>query len=126
MKRRKNNSPRRKRPKVTRHANAARHAKATTALLSNFLALRILHYAAAKPVRTFWILEALLSHGFSVNVPTLNRILVRMARAGWLKTKSPSRDDGYDHRAYAITAKGHQALTLARERLKDLVRMFHQ
>jgi DNA-binding PadR family transcriptional regulator len=93
-------------------------AKETAALLLSFCKVRILHYAAAQPVPSSGILERLRSHGCTVAPATLNRILLRMSRNGWLKSKPASANT--HRRTYSLTPKGRAVLDLARKSLKQL------
>ncbi|HWW02512.1 MAG TPA: PadR family transcriptional regulator [Candidatus Acidoferrum sp.] len=100
---------------------AADSKKKTITLSSGVSIVRILHYAGAKPFPSFRILERLRSHGCPIAPATLNRFLLRMDRDGLLKSKGvPGGGRRHPHE-YALTAKGREALNLARERLKELV-----
>jgi len=91
------------------------HARHTGALLPDFSKVRILHCAAIEPVNHLSLRETLHGQGCSVSASALNRILLRMARNGWLKSAGRGSPD------YSLTPKGCQALNLYRARLKDLV-----
>ena len=105
---------------------AASRAKESSTLLSSFCKVRILHYAAAKPVTSLRILEQLRNHGCSITPATLNRILLRLTRNGWLKVKSPAGPSRRAHRTHSLTPKGRKGLNLSRGWLTDLVEVLQQ
>lgn len=91
----------------------ARRTRHTTALLLDFSKVRILHYAAIEPAKHLSLHETPRGHGCSPSASTLNRILLRMARNGWLKSADRGSPD------YSPTSKGREALNFCRARLKD-------
>jgi PadR family transcriptional regulator PadR len=102
--------------------HAATRATETATLLLSFCKVRILHYAAAKPVPSLAILERLLSHGCTISSATLQRTLLRMSRNGWLKSKAIPAKTHRHPRNYSLTPKGRTVLGLARKTLNQLGR----
>ena len=87
--------------------------KATVALLSGSCKVRILNYAAAKPIHAP---EKPRGHACSLPAPVLNRTLLCLTRTSWLKSNAQPRAA----RTHSITPKGRPP-SLSRARLKDLV-----
>jgi DNA-binding PadR family transcriptional regulator len=108
-----------KRPLLKHPAN---RAKQTAALLLDFNKVRILHDAASGPVSRLSLTQKLQSHGCSVSLATLERVLLRMVRNGWLASKKPALGTPTD---YSLTAKGRVVLNAARNHLKTLAATLH-
>ena len=98
----------------------ATQAKLTAALLLDLNKVRILHYAGTGPVSSLSLRETLRSHNCPVNLSTLNRILLRMARYGWLASKQRNRGALAN---YSLTSKGRVALNTARTHLLNLAQV---
>jgi DNA-binding PadR family transcriptional regulator len=92
--------------------------RATAELLWGFHKIRILHLAAAGHGSPPELLESLRRHDRHLNLPALNRVLLRMVRNGWLASRKRPVDSSPD---YAITSKGRVVLKTARTHLNVLV-----
>jgi DNA-binding PadR family transcriptional regulator len=104
-------------------AQGAHHAKEFNMTRLAFWKVRILFYAAAKPVHHGGLLERFHNHGCSPDAATLNRILLRLERIGWLRSKGLPGGGRPAQRHYSLTPNAREILNLARGRLKQLVQV---
>jgi len=82
--------------------------------------LHILHHAERGPVYGLWLLEELAEHGHRLSPGTLYPILERMERNGWLRSKTPERQNS--RKNYRITAAGRRILDQLRADVEELHR----
>ena len=75
-------------------------------VLLSFWKVHILHQAQREAVHGQWILNELRNHGYEISPGTLYPLLQRMARLGWLKSKSDPDGGRRARRDYRLTAKG--------------------
>jgi DNA-binding PadR family transcriptional regulator len=91
------------------------------ALLASFCKVRILNYASKEPIHASSILDRLHHHGCTIAVGTLNGMVFRMVRNGWLKTKNNSGHGGLAGPHYTLTKQGQRVLDLTRKHLGSLM-----
>ena len=90
-------------------------------LLSGLVRLHILHHAAKEEVYGQWMIEELARHGYRLSPGTLYPMLQAMEDRGYLISREDSGGrGGRRRRVYAATQLGRQALTVARERIREL------
>jgi len=94
-----------------RPRNPAAASKELSSLASTFVLIRIMKHAADAPLDTARLRERLNANGRPLAPVSLNRILVRLRRHGWLNTK-----DSF----HSLTPAGRKALKLATSGLKTL------
>jgi len=82
--------------------------------------LHILHHAERGPVYGLWLLEELAEHAHRLSPGTLYPILERMERNGWLRSKTPERQNS--RKNYRITAAGRRILDGLRADVEELHR----
>ena len=87
-----------------------------------FWKIHILHHAQEHPIYGQWMLEELGHHGFSLSPGTLDPLLARMERHGWLKGRREPGASIKAKREYVLTKQGARALTRIREQLVELHR----
>ena len=91
-------------------------------VLLSFWKVHILHHAQRAPVHGQWILNELRHHGYEISPGTLYPLLQRMARLGWLKSKSDPDGGRRARRDYRLTAKGREILKNIRQSVVELHR----
>jgi len=89
-------------------------------ILLSFWKVHILHHAGEQPVHGQWIAAELRRHGYDISPGTLYPLLGRLARRGWLASRTDSRGGLRARRDYRLTAKGKKVLNLLREHIKEL------
>src|SRR5262249_36853751 len=83
-----------------------------------FWKLHILHHAGDGGVYGQWMLEELAEHRYRLSPGTLDPMLARMERHGWLRSTAPSRATAA--RRYTLTPAGRATLGRLREALDEL------
>jgi DNA-binding PadR family transcriptional regulator len=88
--------------------------------LLGFIKIHILYHASKEPVYGVWLMDELARHGYSLSPGTLYPVLHSLEEQGYLKS---TREvvNGKMRRYYVLTKGGEKALTLARERVRELV-----
>ncbi len=90
-------------------------------LLSGFVKLHVLHHAAGGEIYGLWMIDELAHHGYRIGAGTLYPLLHGMEKRGYL-TSRQERFGKTFRRLYRATPLGHEALGVARARLKELFR----
>jgi DNA-binding PadR family transcriptional regulator len=90
-----------------------------TDLYGGLIRLHILYHAAREPVFGLGIIEELGRHGYRLSPGTLYPMLHSMEEAGYLRSR-PRTVDGKVRRNYLITSKGRDALSEAKEKVREL------
>jgi DNA-binding PadR family transcriptional regulator len=91
-------------------------------LLSGFVRIHILHHAAEGPIYGQWIIEELAGHGYRLSPGTLYPMLRAMEEKGYLTAHEDNGGPGgRRRRLYTATKLGRQGLSIARERLRELI-----
>ncbi|SPJ24252.1 PadR family transcriptional regulator [Palleronia abyssalis] len=91
-------------------------------LLSGFIRPHVLHHAAEGNLYGNWMIEELAHHGYRISPGTLYPMLHAMERKGYL-TSRVERAGRSQRRIYRATPYGMEALTMAREKIREL---FHE
>lgn len=90
-------------------------------LLSGFVRLHILHHAAAGEIYGQWMMAELGRHGYRLSPGTLYPMLHALERRGYLAVRE-ERHGRSRRRLYRATARGEEALALARQKARELFR----
>jgi DNA-binding PadR family transcriptional regulator len=90
-----------------------------TDLYGGLIRLHILYHAAKEPVFGLGIIEELGRHGYRLSPGTLYPMLHSMEEAGYLRSRLRTVD-GKVRRNYLITSKGRDALSEAKEKVREL------
>jgi PadR family transcriptional regulator, regulatory protein PadR len=90
-----------------------------TELYGGLVRLHILYHASKEPVFGLGIMEELRHHGYSLSAGTLYPMLHSMEEKGYLRSKSRIVD-GKTRRNYLITARGRDALSAAKGKVREL------
>lgn len=90
-----------------------------TDLYGGLIRLHILYHAAKEPVFGLGIIEELARHGYRLSPGTLYPMLHAMEEAGYLRSR-PLTVEGKIRRNYLITSKGRNALSAAKEKVREL------
>jgi PadR family transcriptional regulator, regulatory protein PadR len=90
-----------------------------TELYGGLVRLHILYHASKEPVFGLGIMEELRRHGYKLSAGTLYPMLHSMEENGYLRSK-PRIVEGKTRRNYSITAKGRDALSIAKEKVREL------
>src|SRR3954447_296133 len=90
-------------------------------LLSGLVRLHVLHHAAECDLYGNWIIEELARHGYKISPGTLYPMLHGLERKGYL-TSGTERAGRSHRRIYRATPYGVEALQMAREKVRELVR----
>jgi len=91
-------------------------------ILFAFWKVHILHHAAEGPVYGQWVIRELRRHGYEISPGTLYPLLERMESQGWLRCLKKAGGGPRARKNYYLTEKGHEALHVIRERVKELHR----
>lgn len=81
--------------------------------------LHVLHHAAEGPIFGLGIIEELGRHGYRLGPGTMYPLLHSMERRGWLRVNSEIVE-GRKRKIYEATTEGRRALSLARNRVREL------
>jgi PadR family transcriptional regulator len=84
-----------------------------------FVKIHILHHAAEEPVCGVDLAQELASHGYQLSPGTLYPTLHGLEAAGYLRCQLELQS-GRRRRTYTITRSGRQALTQARQQIREL------
>lgn len=90
-------------------------------LLSGLVRLHVLHHAAEGDLFGNWMIEELARHGYKISPGTLYPMLHALERKGYLTSRT-ERAGRSHRRIYRATPYGVEALQMARERVRELVR----
>jgi DNA-binding PadR family transcriptional regulator len=90
-------------------------------LLSGLVRLHVLHHAAEGDLYGNWMIEELARHGYKISPGTLYPMLHALERKGYLTSRT-ERAPRSQRRVYRATPYGIEALRVARERVRELVR----
>lgn len=90
-------------------------------LLSGLVRLHVLHHAAEGELYGNWMIEELARHGYKISPGTLYPMLHALERKGYLTSRT-ERAGRSHRRIYRATPYGVEALQMARERVRELVR----
>ncbi|OGW64972.1 MAG: PadR family transcriptional regulator [Nitrospirae bacterium RIFCSPLOWO2_02_FULL_62_14] len=85
-----------------------------------FVRLHILYHASEEPVCGVELSSELASHGYRLSPGTLYPILHALAASGYLR-RAVRVEQGRQRKVYTLTRRGEEALTQAREHLRELV-----
>jgi len=88
--------------------------------LLGFIKIHILYHASKEPVYGIWLMDELARHGYSLSPGTLYPVLHTLEGQGYLESDREVVN-GKMRRYYSITREGEKALSLARERVRELV-----
>ena len=88
--------------------------------LLGFIKIHILYHASREPVYGMWLMDELARHGYSLSPGTLYPVLHSLEEQGYLDSDREVVN-GKMRRYYSITRDGRKALSLARERVRELV-----
>ena len=88
-------------------------------LLSGFVRLHILHHTASGELYGGWMIEELACHGYVLSPGTLYPLLHGLEKRGYLSSRS-ERVGRTRRRLYIATEAGKQALSLARDKAREL------
>ena len=91
-------------------------------LLAGLIRLHILHHAAEGEIYGQWIIEELARHGYRLSPGTLYPLLHGLERRGYLDSER-RRSGRSVRRVYRATRLGHEALGVARDKVREL---FHE
>ena len=89
-------------------------------ILLSFWKVHILHHAGEQPVHGQWIAAELRRHGYEISPGTLYPLLGRLARRGWLASRTDRRGGPRARKDYRLTAKGKKVLKLLRAQIQEL------
>ena len=89
-------------------------------LLSGLVRLHVLHHASEQEIFGQWMIDELAEHGYRLSPGTLYPMLHAMERKGYLVSRT-EKDGKVTRKYYRSTAKGLEGLTVAKERLRELV-----
>jgi DNA-binding PadR family transcriptional regulator len=90
-------------------------------LLSGLVRLRVLHHPPDGDLYGNWMIEELARHGYRISAGTLYPILHALERRVYLTSRT-ERAGRSQRRIYRATPYGIEALVVARERVRELVR----
>ena len=85
-----------------------------------FIKIHILYHASKEPVYGVWIQKELGRHGYHLGSGTLYPTLHRLEKDGYLERQSRVVG-GKVRNYYTITEKGRDALSEARDKIRELV-----
>ena len=88
--------------------------------LLGFIKVHILYHASKEPVYGIWLMDELARHGYSLSPGTLYPVLHSLQEQGYLESDREVVN-GKMRRYYTITPEGGKALSIARERVRELV-----
>ncbi len=88
-------------------------------LYSGLIRLHVLHHACEEPIFGLGMIEELGRHGYKISAGVLYPMLHSLERKGYLKSKQV-RDGKSLRKVYRATPLGREALTAAREKIREL------
>lgn len=89
-------------------------------LFLGFIQVHILYHAKKEPFFGSWMIEELKHHGYEISAGTLYPILHSLEKENLLITEKQIIG-GKTRKYYSITEKGEKTLTLAKEKIKELI-----
>jgi PadR family transcriptional regulator, regulatory protein PadR len=90
-------------------------------LLSGLVRLHVLHRAAEGDLYGNWIIDELARHGYKISPGTLYPMLHALERKGYLTSRTEQAGRSR-RRIYRATSHAVEALEMAREKVRQLVR----
>ncbi len=90
-------------------------------LLSGLVRLHVLHHAAEGDLYGNWMIEELARHGYKIGPGTLHPMLHALERKGYLTSRTEPAGRSR-RRVYGAPPYGVEALGMAREKVRELVR----
>ncbi len=90
-------------------------------LLSSFVRLHVLHHAAEGDLHGHWMIEELARNGYKISPGTLYPMQHALERKGYLASRTEPAGRS-QRRVYRATPYRVEALRIARERIRELVR----
>ena len=87
-------------------------------LYSGLIRLHVLHHAVKEPIFGLGMIEELGRHGYKVSPGMFYPLLHAMEKKGLLRSLHRSRSN--DRRVYRATPEGRKALTIAKQRVREL------
>jgi DNA-binding PadR family transcriptional regulator len=90
-------------------------------LYRGLVRIHLLYHASREPIFGLGMIRELERHGYVIGPGTLYPILHGLEARGYLAS-APRVVEGKVRRAYAITARGRQALDAVRSRVRELFR----
>jgi PadR family transcriptional regulator PadR len=90
-------------------------------LFSGLVRLHVLHHAADGDLYGTWMIEELARHGYKISPGTLYPMLHALERKGYLTSRT-ARTGRSQRRIYRATPYGIEALRIARQKVRELVR----
>ena len=90
-------------------------------LLSGLVRLHVLHHAAEGDLYGNWMIEELARHGYKISPGTLYPMLHALERKGYLTSRTEPAGRSR-RRIYRATPYAVEALEIAREKVRELVR----
>ena len=90
-------------------------------LLSGLVRLHVLHHAAEGDLYGNWMIGELARHSYKISPGTLYPMLHALERKGYLISRT-ERVGRSQRRIYRATPYGVEALRMARDRVRELVR----
>jgi DNA-binding PadR family transcriptional regulator len=90
-------------------------------LLSGLVRLHVLHHAAEGDLYGNWMIEEFARHGYKISPGTLYPMLHALERKGYLASRTEPAGRSR-RRVYRTTPYGVEALGMAREKVRELVR----
>jgi DNA-binding PadR family transcriptional regulator len=88
-------------------------------LLTGLIRLHVLHHAVEGELYGHWMIEELGRHGYRISPGTLYPMLHALERKGYLVSKAEGTGSRA-RRLYHATAKGREALQVARIKVREL------
>lgn len=88
-------------------------------LFLGFIHIHILHHAQKEPFYGSWMIEELQHHGYEISAGTLYPILHNLEKTE-LVTVEEKLEGGKIRKYYAITPKGADVLSKAKDKIKEL------
>jgi DNA-binding PadR family transcriptional regulator len=89
--------------------------------LSGLVRLHVLHHAAEGDLYGNWMIEEFARHGYKISPGTLYPMLHALERKGYLASRTEPAGRSR-RRVYRTTPYGVEALGMAREKVRELVR----
>ena len=96
-----------------------RSATTDRGLYSGLIRLHILHHACQEPIFGLGMMEELARHGYRLSPGTFYPIVHSLEKKGLLSSKR-HQVNGKIRRVYSATASGRKALSLAKQKVREL------
>jgi PadR family transcriptional regulator, regulatory protein PadR len=88
-------------------------------LYTGLIRLHVLHHAVHEPIYGLAMIEELARHGYKLSAGTLYPILHGLEAKGYLRSYKEQAGRS-SRRIYRATASGKRALTLAKDKVREL------